>query len=698
MNQSDPHFTDFVRHGSEAAFEELVTRHMGMVHSAARRLLGTRADGAADVAQTVFAQLARRARSLPQDLVVSAWLHRATIRTALNFLRTESRREARERAAADLMETNNASDDFSEAEAAAVNAALMPHIDRAIGELPEIDRQALTLCYFEKCRQQEIGERLGLSADAVQKRLSRALAKLRHRLTRRGITLSAAGLTLWLTDHSVQAAPVSLSASALTAGALETAAHGTAAGGGFFQLLVMANIKSIAIGTALGLVGGSLWAMRAGDPTTAAHTTPRPAAAPFSSAMEPGGGTGGAAARQRFTVPEPARTPEGLMDQLRTLITGPDNEITRQRVAAWLAEVPTGLFEPLINLAYSRLSRDEKRRWLPNLAAAWGKKDPVGAVLALSAMFTGDYYLGSKLAGSAFQAWHESSPAEALRWMVEHQDDPQLTETLPRIVSAVAESLAAVSSDRALRWAAQLEGDDLREAALSPLCEKLKAAKDQNAWREVCGSLLKNSDPGFQRLALKQVMAGWCAGGLQATETRAAANSWLASLPPSPEKGLAAECLVGSLLNPQRFPEDLPPTLLSALKESDPRSAADSVTSAIRQAPRALTPATREALLTMIPETERGAVIEQAARKLSSEAVPYHLQDLPKAIQWAAELKDAAVRDSLVKSISRQWQDQYRSGKNDHDPAQWKEAAELPKEVQDLLRNALREPADGSNP
>ncbi len=77
MNAIDSHTTDtrrllrsWAEDGSEAAFRELVERHLDLVYSAARRLVGGDAHLAEDVAQTVFAHLAHRARSVPRDVAL----------------------------------------------------------------------------------------------------------------------------------------------------------------------------------------------------------------------------------------------------------------------------------------------------------------------------------------------------------------------------------------------------------------------------------------------------------------------------------------------------------------------------------------------------------------------------------------------------------------------------------------------------
>src|SRR3954465_7589098 len=86
---------------SEAAFTQLVRRHLDLVYSAARRQVRS-PQLAEEVAQSVFVDLARHAERFPPATPLVAWLHVVSRRAAIDVVRRESRRQAREQEAAAL--------------------------------------------------------------------------------------------------------------------------------------------------------------------------------------------------------------------------------------------------------------------------------------------------------------------------------------------------------------------------------------------------------------------------------------------------------------------------------------------------------------------------------------------------------------------------------------------------------------------
>ena len=206
---------DYAEHGSENVFRELVTRHMDFVYSAALRQVNS-PDLAGDIAQTVFTDLARKARSLaekvPAGSSLAGWLHRSTRYAALNHLRDTRRRHANERQAMEQLLTDS--------ESAPDWELIRPVLDEALDTLGDEDREALLLRFFKNQDLRTVGRVLGVSDDAAQKRVSRAVERLREFLTKRGVTVGASGLVLVISANAVQAAPVGLAVTISTTAAL----------------------------------------------------------------------------------------------------------------------------------------------------------------------------------------------------------------------------------------------------------------------------------------------------------------------------------------------------------------------------------------------------------------------------------------------------------------------------------------------
>lgn len=229
----------YVQREDQEAFSELVRRHVDLVFGTAFRALGTR-PAAEDVSQDVFLVLARKAAWLTREGSLAGWLHRATVLEARRRHRTERRRQEREQHAAELSMMNQP--DPSPA------TDRVEHLDEALLELGEKDRQAVLLRYFEHYTCGEVGRALGIREEAAQKRVSKALDQLTRRLRRRGVLIGATATSRALAAAAIQA-PQGFTAS-VTAHAVLGA--GTASGVsilGFLtaQLLTMTKIQTASL-------------------------------------------------------------------------------------------------------------------------------------------------------------------------------------------------------------------------------------------------------------------------------------------------------------------------------------------------------------------------------------------------------------------------------------------------------------------
>src|SRR5438067_8629486 len=142
MTQSQQLLADYVANRSEPAFRELVSRYIDLVYSAAVRLVDGDTHLAEDVAQTVFMDLARQARTLSKSVMLGGWLHRHTCFVAAKIMRGNRRRQYRERQAVEM----NAQRDHL----AAHLSQIAPLLDEAINQLGAQDRAAILLRFYEQ--------------------------------------------------------------------------------------------------------------------------------------------------------------------------------------------------------------------------------------------------------------------------------------------------------------------------------------------------------------------------------------------------------------------------------------------------------------------------------------------------------------------------------------------------------------------
>ncbi len=244
----------------EAAFAELVRRHGTLVYRACHRLLKDHHE-ARDASQAVFVILARKAGGLRKG-ELAAWLYRVAHHVAAETVRKRMRRSDREQVYA----WNEAIQmDVSTCDEGA-DPAVLELVDAALLSLPERYREAVILRYLQNHSQEEAARLAGCPLGTLSRRASEGLAKLRQRLSKRGVALSGVALAGLLTSEASAAVPEALLPSILAAvktavatTATATTATSTAAmlAKGAMKAMFIAKVKMVAAVVAAVIVTGT---------------------------------------------------------------------------------------------------------------------------------------------------------------------------------------------------------------------------------------------------------------------------------------------------------------------------------------------------------------------------------------------------------------------------------------------------------
>ena len=129
---------------------------------------------------------------------------------------------------------------------------IRPALDEALDSLGDEDREALLLRYFKNQDFRAVGLALGVSDDAAQKRVSRAVERLREFFSKRGITVGAGGLAVLISANAVQSVPVGLVATLASASLTSAAQTGSTIS--FLKLMATTKFKA-GIASAIVLAG-----------------------------------------------------------------------------------------------------------------------------------------------------------------------------------------------------------------------------------------------------------------------------------------------------------------------------------------------------------------------------------------------------------------------------------------------------------
>jgi RNA polymerase sigma-70 factor (ECF subfamily) len=160
--------------GSHAAFAEIVSRHFQPVYRLVWRMTGGAADSE-DVAQDAFVKLWKNPAQLREGAALRGWLMRVAANAVI-----DGKRRPRPGA---LEEAPEVADPQAMPDAPLDRAQAARLVDSRIAALPERQRLALSLVYFEGLSNIEAAAVMEVSVDALESLLARARRSLKESLS-----------------------------------------------------------------------------------------------------------------------------------------------------------------------------------------------------------------------------------------------------------------------------------------------------------------------------------------------------------------------------------------------------------------------------------------------------------------------------------------------------------------------------------
>lgn len=279
---------DFESHRDELAFAGLVQRHGAMVLRVCRRVLRHEQD-AEDAFQATFLVLARNPGSIRRREALASWLYGVAYRTAMKAKRSAARRrkhEGRLRNQTPRAEPSQTWDDVQVV------------LDEEIQRLPESFRSAFVLCVLDGKTEPAAAAELGIKLGTLSWRLAQARQRLRQRLARRGIQLSAVSAALSLPHGACEAAvPAALGKAAIRFGLLVAAgepaagaipSHIAALAAGATRAMFLTKTKvAVAVLLAAGIVSAACGLGRSSLSNDEAKASPGKPPSPQATAPHP---------------------------------------------------------------------------------------------------------------------------------------------------------------------------------------------------------------------------------------------------------------------------------------------------------------------------------------------------------------------------------------------------------------------------
>lgn len=188
IERSDESLMQDVQQGGREAFAILVQRHSALFFSAAYRMCSNQ-DEAEDIVQDSFLKLWKNPHGWDDSRGVKfkTWFYRVVTNQAIDYMRRKRPTQGGE--ALDFV----ADDRLDQQKQVEVGQEQMI-LESAIGQLPERQRVALNLCFYEGLSNKDAAEVMGVGVKALESLLMRAKSGLREALVRQKILSVSDGI------------------------------------------------------------------------------------------------------------------------------------------------------------------------------------------------------------------------------------------------------------------------------------------------------------------------------------------------------------------------------------------------------------------------------------------------------------------------------------------------------------------------
>lgn len=182
VDYSDDELLSMMQGDDTWAYRLLVERHIDRAYGIALRVLKNAAD-AEDVAQDAMVKAWQKRHEWQAGRAkFSTWLYRVIVNRCIDKLRVPD---------CDWIENvDEPADESEDALTGLLRQRLYSQLERALAELPALQRVALTLSYHESLNSKEVAEVMGTTVYSVESLLKRGKQGLRKLMSRSDFTQS----------------------------------------------------------------------------------------------------------------------------------------------------------------------------------------------------------------------------------------------------------------------------------------------------------------------------------------------------------------------------------------------------------------------------------------------------------------------------------------------------------------------------